>query len=81
MINVIFQISMGHFLEQCVKWPMAPALPNHCIDVSKIINILINSADPDEMAHFRPFRVDLNCLHALDMWIYWINDCSLLVDF
>ena len=32
---------------------------------SKIVNIMANSVDPDEMACYKPSHLDLHCLHKI----------------
>ena len=47
-----------------------PGHVHYCLWVFllKIINILANSVDPDEMAHDELSHLDLYCLHT---YLYW----------
>ena len=36
---------------------------------SKIKNRIANSANPDEMAHYKQYHLDLHCLHRY--WFCW----------
>ena len=54
----------------------ATVLPNYDVFLSlKVVLILVNSADPDDMQHYAAFHMGLHCLPKYPLRGFYYTEC------
>ena len=68
--NTIIEVIFNPFIPEFLEWTVLSLNFDMSTDAcqSKIKNIMANSVDPDEMAHYEPSHLELHCLQRYLLW-------------